>query len=372
MRRKLQVLALVCAFAMLAAACAGDEDDGPDVGASPKPGEGFLACQVTDVGGIDDKSFNATAYKGLTDAEEQLGIDQKFLQSETEEDYAPNIQEFINQGCDLIVTVGFLLGPATIEAAQDNPDQKFAIVDDNLTDFSKDPPEDLVFDNVKELTFQTDEAAFLAGYVAAGMTESGTVATFGGTNLPTVSIFMNGFAAGIRHHNEEKGTDVELLGWNPEQQDGTFASGDPTVGFQDQDAGRRLAEDFISEGADIIMPVAGQTGLGAAAAAQDAGGVNLMWVDVDGCVLAAEFCDLFITSVEKHMDVAVFDAIEAAVEDTFEGGLYVGTLENDGVGISPYNQFEDAVPQELKDEVEELQAGIIDGSVSVDPADYPA
>ncbi len=361
--------ALVGVLALLAAACAEETPSGGG-SASPKIGEGTLACEVTDVGGVDDKSFNATAYKGLTDAETEFGIEQRVLESQTDADYAPNVQTFLQQGCDLIVTVGFLLGDATQAAAEDNPDRNFAIVDNNFFDFSTDPPTDVSFDNVKELTFQTDEAAFLAGYLAAGMTQSGKVATYGGTNLPTVSIFMNGFVAGVRAYNQDNGTEVEALGWDPEAQDGTFISGDPNIGFDDQDAGRRLAEDFIAEEADIIMPVAGPSGLGGAAAAQDAGGVNLIWVDVDGCVSAEEFCSLFLTSVEKHMDVAVKDQVKAVIDGDFTGGLYVGTLENDGVGIAPYHEFDSEIPQELKDKIEELRAGIIAGDVSIDPADY--
>jgi basic membrane protein A len=131
-----------------------------------------------------------------------------------------------------------------------------------------------------------------------------------------------------------------------------------------------VTEDLISEGADIILPVAGPVGLGAAAAAQDAGGVNLIWVDVDGCVSAPEFCSLFLTSIEKHMDVAVHEAMKSVVDGTFQGGIYSGTLENDGVGIAPYHEFESQVPPELSSEIDELKQGIIDGTVSVDPKDY--
>jgi basic membrane protein A len=284
------------------------------------------------------------------------------LESQTQDDYLPNIQTFIDQGCDLIITVGFLLGDATLAAAQDNPDQKFAIVDVDFFDF--DAGEDITLDNARELTFATDQAAFLAGYLSAGMSESGVIGTFGGINIPTVTIFMNGFAAVLKY-NEDNGTDVQLLGWDPVAQDGTF-----TGDFENQDNGRRVTEDFISEGADIILPVAGPVGLGAAAAAQDAGDVSMIWVDTDGCVSAAEYCPLFLTSILKNMDVAVYDSVAAVVDGSFTGGLYSGTLENVGVGIAPYHEFESAVPQELKDAITELQAGIIDGSVSVDPADY--
>jgi basic membrane protein A and related proteins len=210
------------------------------------------------------------------------------------------------------------------------------------------------------LTFATDQAAFLAGYVSAGMSETGALGTYGGINIPTVTIFMDGFAAGMNYYNEQKGTAVELLGWDPEAQDGTF-----TGDFEDQDKGRQVTESLLGEGADIIMPVAGPVGLGSAAAVQDAGNASLVWVDTDGCVSASEFCSLFLTSVVKNMNVAVFDTIEAALNDEFEGGLYTGTLENGGVGIAPYNEFDSQVPDELKTEVEDIQEQIISGEIAV-------
>jgi basic membrane protein A and related proteins len=360
MNRIARFVAVLAVFGMFAAACASDTGTGGGGGGSAtggaKPGAGMSGCEVTDTGGVDDKSFNATAYKGLTDAQEQLGIEAKVLESQTQQDYAPNIDAFINEGCDLIVTVGFLLGDATKAAAKKNPDQNFSIVD-----FAYDPEPK----NVLGLTFQTDQAAFLAGYLAAGMTKSGKLGTFGGLNIPPVTIFMNGFWAGVEKYNQDNGTDVQVLGWNAAKQDGTF-----TGDFENQDNGRRVTEDLISEGADIVMPVAGPVGLGAAAAAQDAGDVNLIWVDTDGCVSASEYCPLFLSSVMKNMDVAVFDAMKSVVEGTFQGGIYSGTLENGGVGIAPYHEFDSAVPDELKSKIDELKQGIMDGSVSADYNDY--
>ncbi|MFB3738148.1 MAG: BMP family protein [Candidatus Velamenicoccus archaeovorus] len=360
MGRIARLVAIFAVFAMLAAACASDNGGGGGGGGTTsgaaKPGEGMSGCEVTDTGGIDDKSFNATAYKGLTDAQEQLGIEAKYLESQTQQDYQPNIQAFIDQGCDLIITVGFLLGDATEAAAKANPDQSFAIVD-----FAYEK----TYDNLLGLTFQTDQAAFLAGYLAAGMTQTGKVGTFGGLNIPTVSIFMNGFWAGVQKYNQDNGTDVQVLGWDAKKQNGTF-----TGDFENQDNGRRVTEDLIGEGADIILPVAGPVGLGAAAAAQDAGNVNLVWVDTDGCVSASEYCSLFLTSVEKKMDVAVFDSMKAVVDGSFQGGVYSGTLENGGVDIAPYHEFDSKIPADLKSKIDELKQGIIDGSVSADYQDY--
>lgn len=318
-----------------------------------KPAAEVKACEVTDVGGIDDKSFNATAWKGVQDAMDQLGVQGQYLESQEQADYTKNIQEFLDGNCDLIVTVGFLLGDATKEAANANPDQKFAIVDYAYA------PGDIENNNVLGLTFQTQEAAFLAGYVAAGMTKTGTVATFGGINIPPVTVFMDGFAWGVDYYNQQKGTDVKVLGWDPARQEGTF-----TGNFESLDDGRTYAESFFDEGADIILPVAGPVGLGSAAAAQERG-LMLIGVDTDWYVSAPEYQNVELTSVKKNMDVAVLDAIKAVIDGTFKGGVYVGTLANDGVGIAPYHDFDGQVPDELKQEVEQVRQGIIDGSIKV-------
>ncbi|MGH2694628.1 MAG: BMP family lipoprotein [Actinomycetota bacterium] len=351
--------ALFVVLALVATACA-EEEEPTDQGADGGQQVDFTACQVTDTGGVDDRSFNQTAFEGMKAAEEDLGLTEpQVLESQTPDDFEPNINQFLQQGCDLIITVGFLLGDATAAAAEANPDQQFAIVD---FDFFDEEGNDVTYDNVRELTFDTDQAAFLAGYVAAAMSESGKVGTYGGINIPTVTIFMEGLAAGVDYYNEQKDTNVEVLGWNPDTQKGLF-----TGDFENQDKGRRITESLLGEGADIILPVAGPVGLGTAAAVQDAGEGSVIWVDTDGCVSVREFCDLFLTSIKKNMDVAVFDTIQAAVEGSFEGGLYVGTLENDGVGIAPFHEFEDEVPEELKSEIGQLRDGIIDGSISVEP-----
>jgi basic membrane protein A len=370
MRKGLRLFALVAVLGLIAAACAQDEPQDGDGAASPQVGAGFHACYVSDTGGIDDRSFNQVIHEGLLRAESELGVEYSFVESTGAADYAPNLQAFLAQDCDLIVPAGFNLGTDTFALAEENPDQLFAIVDYDHFDFTKTPPEDVTLDNVAELTFQTDQAAFLAGYLAAGMSESGTIATYGGVLFPTVTIFMNGLVAGVRSYNEDNGTSVEVLGWNADTQEGTQISPDPAVGFDNSTEGRRVTEDFIAEGADIILPVAGPTGLGTVAAAEDAGNVKVMWVDVDGCVSVPDSCPLFLTSVQKNMDVAVYDTVLSVIEDRFQGGVVTGTLENNGVGIAPYHEFEGEIPQELKDRIEELKQGIIDGSVSVDPADY--
>jgi basic membrane protein A and related proteins len=356
--KKRWVMGLIALVALFAAACAEEEEVTPP--ADDVEAVDFQACLVTDEGGVDDRSFNETAWAGVEQAEAQLGVETALLESSGPDDYEPNINAFIAQGCDIIVTVGFLLGDDTAAAAEANPEQLFAIVDFNF--FDEETGEDVTYENVRELTFGTDEAAFLAGYLAAGMTETGRLGTFGGIPIPPVTIFMNGFEAGMNYYNEQKGTDVELLGWDAAAEDGLF-----TGDFTNQDNGRRVTETLLEEGADIILPVAGPVGLGAAAAVEDAGDAMLIWVDTDGCVSASDFCPLFLTSIMKNMDVAVFDSIQAALEERFEGGLYVGTLENDGVGIAPYHEFEGEIPDDLKTEIEEVRQGVIEGSIPVAP-----
>jgi len=353
--RLARVLGLILAVAVVGAACSKAPSTSGG-GSSPSPSVNYLACQVSDTGGIDDRSFNATAWKGMQDAQKDLGVQAKFLESSTANDYAPNINAFIQQKCNLIVTVGFLLGDATKAAAKANPDQSFAIVD-----YAYDP----TIPNVLGLTFATDQAAFLAGYVAASVTTSGKIGTFGGENIPTVTIFMNGFAAGVLYYNQQNGTDVKLLGWNPAKQNGLF-----TGDFENQDNGRRVTEALLQQGADIILPVAGPVGLGAAAAVQAAGNASMVWVDTDGCVSAEQYCSLFITSVQKHMDVAVEQSIKDGLDGTFKGGIYSGTLQNDGVGIAPFHDFDSKVSADVKSQLDTIKQGIEDGSISVDPKSY--
>jgi basic membrane protein A and related proteins len=361
--------ALVLSLALVAAACS-DDDDGDANTEADGGGEGgggassdFSACQVTDTGGVDDRSFNQTAFAGLEQAAEELGFEADFLESETEADFAPNIQTFVDQECGLIVTVGFLLGDATATAAEENPEQEFAIVDYDYSTDAGDAADE--YDNVRELAFSTDQAAFLAGYVAAATTQTGTVGTYGGLNIPTVTIFMDGFQAGVEYFNEETGGEVELIGWDAADPDGGLFTGD----FENQANGRATTEQLLDGGADIIMPVAGPVGLGSIEAIEAGGGdEKIIWVDTDGCVSVEESCDMFLTSVMKNMDVAVHDTTVAAAEDEFEGGLYTGTLENEGVGIAPFHDNEDMVPAEVQDRVDELTEEIIAGEIETRPA----
>ena len=314
----------------------------------------FLACQVTDMGGIDDKSFNATAWKGITDAVDALDVEGKYLESQQQTDYEKNLNAFVEDGCDLIVSVGFALGDSTAAAAEANPDMNFAIVD-----FAYDP----AYSNVVGLSYDTDGAAFLAGYLAAGVTKTGIVGTFGGNPYPTVTIFMDGFAMGVEYYNEQKGTDVKVLGWDPATQEGLF-----TGNFESTDDGRNMAQALMDEGADVIMPVAGPVGLGSAAAIQENGNAYLIGVDYDWFVSAPNYADIILTSVLKNMDKSVYDVVASVVDGTYEGGTAVGTLENGGVGLADFHDLDSLVSDELKAELETIKAGIIAGDIQTSPA----
>jgi basic membrane protein A len=319
-------------------------------------------CMVSDQGGFDDQSFNQSGAEGLDAAVEEFGVGEIKVESQSDADYTTNVSSLISQGCGLIFGVGFLLEDAIEQAANDNPDVSFALIDSTFSDADFNPIE---IDNARPLTYNTVEAAFLAGYASAGMTETGVVATFGGIQLPTVTIFMDGFADGVAAYNEDNGTDVQVLGWDVDGQTGSF-----TGDFDNVGAGQTLAEQFIAQNADIIMPVAGPVGLGAAAAAQSAGDVMIVGVDSDWYE-STDYGDIVLTSVLKGIAASVHDTTADFVNDEFDNTPYVGTLENGGVGLAPFHDFEGDVPQELVDRLAELQEQIISGELTVESVSSP-
>ncbi|GAB3851312.1 BMP family ABC transporter substrate-binding protein [Micromonospora andamanensis] len=355
--RGMRIASIIAAGGLVlsAAACGEAPDEENNAGSG---GEKYTACMVTDVGGIDDKSFNASAWKGLEDAKaENSNIDIKYVASKAEADYEPNLTQYVNQDCNFILAVGGLMGDATKKIAEANPDQQFGIVD-------ADPG----VSNVYPMQFDTAQAGFLAGYVAAGMTESGKVGTYGGLKIPPVTIFMDGYADGVAYYNEAKGKDVQVLGWNKETQNGSF-----TNDFVKQDEGKKVSDALVAQGADIIMPVAGGAGLGTTGAAQASGGkYNTIWVDVDGCESTPN-CPAIITTVVKNIPGAVKEAVLKAAggEQLQADPGFIGTLANEGVSIAPYHDFESKVPAELKAEVDKLKADIAAGTVKVESAAQP-
>ncbi len=365
------LMSILAVFSMLLAACvpaatptqapapvqteAPVATEAPAATEAPKPA--FKACQVTDTGGIDDKSFNATAWKGVEDAMKAYNIEGKYLESQQQTDYEKNINAFIDEKCNIIITVGFLLGDGTKAAAEKNPDVKFSIVD-----YAYDP----TIPNVLGQVFSTDQAGFLAGYVAAGVSKTGKVGTFGGIQIPTVTAFMDGYALGVKAYNEKHGTKVEVLGWDPFAQTGLF-----TGNFESTDDGRTMGETLMDEGADIIMPVAGPVGLGTAAAVKERGNAYIIGVDSDWYLTAPDYKDIVLTSVMKNMDITTMAAIKSVMDGTFAGGVTVGDLKNGGVGLAPFHDLEALVPADLVTELDAVKADILAGTLATNPSAMP-
>ena len=355
--RSLSAAALLGASALVLAGCGAAPEEG---GEAQEQAADFTGCIVSDEGGFQDRSFNQNSYAGLQAAAESTGIEVQEAESQAPTDFEPNLNSMVQAGCDLTLSVGFLLAAATRTVAEANPEANFAIVDDASIDLP----------NVKPLVYNTAEAAFLAGYVAAGTTESGTVATYGGMDIPTVTVFMDGFADGVEHYNETKGEDVQLLGWDKDAQDGTFVGN-----FSDTSTARTTTQNFINEGADIVMPVAGQAALGTldAVEAANTGGneVRFVWVDADGYETLEKGKEYQLTSVLKELSTSVQDVVENAAAGEFDNAPYVGTLENGGVGIAPYHDQQAAVGEELAAEVEQLRQDIVDGTITVESENSP-
>ena len=302
---------------------------------------------MSDVGGIDDASFNQNTWEGVQMAIDQLGVDGKFLESQAQADYENNIIEFAEQGYDLIITVGFLLGDATYKMAKQYPDVKFAIVD-YPTGGAETP-------NLQGILFNVHEASFPVGYLAAAMADQldpadPVVAYIGGMQIPPVEEFIVAYENGVKYYNEKYGKNVKFTG---------VYVGD----FEAPDQGKIQANSLIDEGADIIMGVGGKTGNGGIAAAKERGkwGVG---VDVDQYYTLPNEKDILITSTVKRLDKAVLGVIKAAAEGNFGGGTnYVATLENEGVGVGPFHDFEDKIPDNIKADLEQIKADIIAGKI---------
>jgi basic membrane protein A len=340
-------LAAIGALTLLAA-CSSAPSDSSSSGAAKSD---FLPCMVSDAGGFDDHSFNQSSFEGLTSAAKSLGIDYKKAESKNANDYGPNIQSMVDQNCNLIISVGFNLKDATEKAAKANPDINFATVDDN----------EITAKNVRPIIFDTAQAAFLGGYAAASYSKSSVVGTFGGMQFPTVTIFMDGFADGVKYYNEQKGKSVKVVGWDVASQTGSF-----TGGFDANDTAKTTAQGILDQGADVIMPVGGPIYQSAAQAIKDSGKpIAMIGVDSDVFVADPSVGSLLLTSVMKGLNSATASVVKDAAKGSFSNTPYVGTLKNDGVGLAPFHDFESKVDPSLQGELDKLKAGIIDGSIKV-------
>jgi len=373
------VLAVVLALSLILSACAPAATPTPEPTKAPEPtaeptkapeptataeptavpeptateAPKVKACQVTDTGGIDDKSFNQTAWKGVEDAIAKYGnVEGKYLESQQQADYEVNINAFVAEKCDVIIPVGFLLADASAAAAEANPDQKFAIID---VDY-------LAFPNLRGSGFAIDQATFLNGYLAAAMTKTGKVGTYVGIAFPATTKFMDGFALGVEYYNTQKGTDVKVLGWDYKTRQGLEVGN-----FESTDDGRKMGEQLMDEGADIIMPVAGPVGLGTLAVMEERGSGMLIGVDNDWSLANPDKAQFILSNAMKNMDVFVTETIGMVIDGTFKGENWIGNLDNGGVALTYGSQLGADVPAELKAEIEALIPMIISGEIPTLP-----
>lgn len=323
MKKKALAAALSTAMIASMAAC----------GTTAFAGEGsdFKVGLITDVGGVNDGSFNQSAWEGLQRAADELGIEANYLESSTDADYVPNIETFVDEEYDLIISVGYMLADATKTAAEANPDTRFAIIDDATIDL----------DNVTCLMFRQEQASYLVGYVAGLMTETNNIGFVIGMTNETMNQFGYGYCAGAIDANP----DIKIQQFNANS-------------FADSATGKTNANTAITNGADIVFHAAGATGLGVIEACQEAG-VYAIGVDSDQSSIAP---NTIITSAMKRVDNAVYDAVESLIGGSLEGGIHTYDLSVGGVDIAP---TQDLLPDEVISAVDEVKEKIISGEVVV-------
>ena len=307
-------------------------------------------CVALDTGGINDKSFNELSYAGAKAAKAK-GYASSVEYLPAGKSYDENVKKFVDKKCTVIVGVGYALAPAVTASAAANPGIKYIMVDEKSGGA-----------NVKGLTYQTDENSFLAGYMAAGYSKTGVVATYGGAPYPTVTIFMDGFARGVKYYNDVKGKSVKVLGWDVAKQTGTFVGN-----FSDQVKAKELSVAFEAQKADVIFPVGGSLVVGTVENSLVSNKSVALWVDADGHLAAPKYDSVVMLSVLKGLQGSVELAIKSVYDGTFNNSVYVGTLKNKGVGISPlYGKFKSTlISKELQSEVADLQSDIANGIISI-------
>ena len=339
--------------------------------------DGYKPCLVSDDGGFNDKSFNQSALEGMEKAADELGVEMIKVESGSANDYAPNLENLVAEGCTFIVAVGFKLSADTITAATANPDIDYAIIDDwadntGATDKDGKPTGDQVTDapNIKPLMFDTVQAAYLGGYAAAAWSaQSGVnkVGTVGGIPIPPVTIFMDGYVDGVAKYNEDKGASVETVGWDVETQQGSM-----TGGFDANDTAKQAMQGVLDQGVDVLLPVGGPIYQSARDAIADSGSDTLiLGVDSDLAVADPTVADIVLVSILKRIDSAVYEGTIAAATGDFDVAPYIGTLENEGVGLSSFGAFESQLPDGLLDELAALQEQIVSGELEVTSPSSP-
>ena len=310
-------------------------------------------CVALDTAGINDKSFNQSSYEGAKMALQRgFASSIKYAPAKSNADYAPNITKFIAEKCTMIIGVGFLLGDAIAAAAKANPNVKFGFVDGWG-----------LGNNVKAITYKTDENSFIVGYMAAAMSKTGKVGTYGGLQIPTVTIFMEGYANGVAHYNLIKNKNVQVLGWNTETKTGTFLGG-----FDDTTKALQTSISLEQQGADFIFPVAGGMQATTAANSQKTKKSSVIWVDAKVMNTGKQYANVTPVSVVKGLAEGVFATIKEAHDGKFTSKAYVGTMANKGVSIALTPAWNNKIPAQLKAEINQLSKDIAAGRIlALDP-----
>jgi basic membrane protein A and related proteins len=336
-------LAGCVALALGVAACGSSNDNkssssSSSTGTSSTPasqGKKIKVGLVTDIGGLNDRSFNHLAYVGLQRAEKELGIQGRVLTSKSNADYVPNLTTLAQQNYDLIIPVGFLMADATDAVAKQAPKAKFAIVDVDATGLKGKPT------NVEGLLFKEQEAGYLAGYLAGLYAKDNNIkviSSVGGQKIPPVDHYIAGYQAGA------KAADPGIQTLNGYSQD-----------FVAQDKCKEIALNQIAKGAGVVFQVAGQCGLGALDAAKEKGKQGI-GVDADQGYLGS----YILTSAQKKVDVAVFNAIKAAQQGQFQGGQDItNDLQNNGVGFGTLNAQGKKYASQLQKVAADIKSGKI-------------
>jgi len=316
------------------------------------PGKVGKICLATG-SDVNDHGFNENAWTGVRAAVAEYGAQAVYQVSSHDDQRLEVLDTFLKSNCDVIIAVGFWYGDAVKSVALSNPSQKFAILD-----FAYDTP----LSNVWQQVYATDQASFLAGYVAASESKTGEVGTFGGLQIQPVTDFMDGFALGVAHYNQKNGINVEVVGWNVQAQTGLF-----TDDFGSSSKGQEATRNLLHQGADIVFPVAGITGYGAGEVALKESGVRVIGVDTDWVINLPQYANVTLTSVEKRFGNSVKSIAQAVANDTFGGGVYVGTLDTGETGIAPFHGFDTFVSAQVKSDLEQITADIVAGNIKTKP-----
>lgn len=353
---RVKKLLTAVAGGMLALALTGcAEPPQPASTSSPEPAaetpvQTLTACLVTDDTEATPGSPNQQALDGLARAERELEVATTSAVAAGGEQ-ANQVQSLIDRNCRVVIGVGSALTDAISAAARANPQIRFALLDATPTS---------VPTNLRPVLFDTHESAFLAGYLAASQSATGTVGVFGGLAVPAVTVYMDGFVQGVSHYNEQKGRQIEVVGWNLDTQQGTFVES-PSSPWNDPQAGRAAATSLTDRGADVVLAVAGQSGVGALEWAQ-ASNLRVIWSDTNGCQTQAQYCDQLIGSVVKNRGTAVFELISAEQQGRGSAGVFTAELRNGGTELVPAGS---EFGPELAAELDSVANGITDGTIKV-------